>query len=130
VGDRALSFEPITWRQPPTLVGQTPNRPPRPEAVRVLGVSMPVLVRSEDEDCYLDGKHGYIDHSRGRIILNARRAALAEAPETVLHEILHGLEVATATPLTEEVVTRISRGLYAVLRDNPELVRWLMEGAE
>jgi hypothetical protein len=105
-------------------------QPRCPEAVRVLGVEVPVLVRDMNEDTVLDRWDGYTDHARGRIVLRAGHAEGYEGRETLLHELLHVLEKATCTALEEEEVGRLSRGLFAVLRDNPELVRWLMEGAE
>jgi hypothetical protein len=104
----------------------TPND--MPEFVRVLGLDVPLLVRSPDQDTFLDTKHGYFDPGRCRIVVRDIDG-MEERRESVLHELLHALEKATATPLEEEQVCRFGRGLFAILRDNPALVRWLMEDA-
>jgi len=101
---------------------------PMPEFVRVLGIDVPLLLRRSDEDAYLDSRHGYCDHGRDRIVLR-REDTQEQRRETVWHELLHAVEKATTTDLPEEVLGRVSRAQYAILRDNPALVAWLMEDA-
>jgi hypothetical protein len=107
-----------------------PARPafPMPEFVRVLGLDVPLLLRSPELDTKLDSWHGYFDPSRSRVVLN-ELDPVEERRDTVWHELLHACEKVTATDLPEEAVTRISRAQIAILRDNPALVRWLMEDA-
>jgi hypothetical protein len=104
----------------------TPN--PMPEFVRVLGVDVPLLLTDPREHVFLRDCHGYADGDRGAIVLN-QNTSLEKRRDTVLHEVLHFLERALRTELEEEQLGRMGRGLFAVLRDNPALVAWLMEDA-
>jgi hypothetical protein len=46
--------------------------------------------------------------------------------ETVLHEVLHALDVALATNLTEQQITALSSGLYALAQDDPDATRYML----
>lgn len=45
--------------------------------------------------------------------------------DTVLHEVLHCCEAAAGIELEEQHIASLATLLYAVMRDNPELVKWL-----
>jgi len=104
----------------------TPNE--MPEFVRVLGIDVPLLLRPCEADAYLDSRHGYCDPNRDRIVLR-QEDTTEQRRETVWHELFHACEKASATDFEEEEVARMSRAQFAILRDNPALVRWLMEDA-
>jgi hypothetical protein len=56
-----------------------------------------------------------------------------KAGETSLHETLHVIwEERGLTPKDgeERIITALSRGIFAMLRDNPEFRRWLVKMAE
>jgi len=46
---------------------------------------------------------------------------------TVLHELLHTIEHLQALKLKEREVVALETGLFSLLKDNPELVAWLLE---
>lgn len=73
---------------------------------------------------------GHTDHKSLRILVDVG-AEPAVCAETLLHEILHTLTVATGLtaeldPDVEEgLVTRLTPRLLAVLRDNPAVIDYL-----
>ena len=51
----------------------------------------------------------------------------AQLRDTLLHEILHVVDWTVKAELKENQVAAIASGLYAVFKDNPEFVEWLMK---
>jgi len=102
------------------------NDPPKPMplVLRVVGLDIPLLLRGDDDN-YLDDKMGYCDFKRNHIILSDMNP-LTVLRETCLHEVLHAVDHAVQSSLCEEDVHRLARALYAVLRDNPAFVDWLV----
>jgi len=94
-------------------------------SVRILGLDYPVLVQFKDTDTYLDGKFGYFDGVRMRIVLAANNDPGVQG-EVLLHEIVHAIDAAMQTGLEEDQVGRLSRGLFAVLKDNPGLLAHIL----
>lgn len=47
--------------------------------------------------------------------------------DTLLHEIIHGIDFAFNAKLTERQVHSVATGILAVLYDNPEIVAWIMD---
>jgi hypothetical protein len=50
--------------------------------------------------------------------------------ETLLHEILHALEVQMNAHIPEDKLRQLAVGLYATLKDNRKLVQYLLEEEE
>lgn len=61
---------------------------------------------------------------RQRIVLNADNAP-ETIRETLLHELLHAVDKSVRSGLTEDQVWQIARGLFAVFRGNPGVLRYL-----
>ncbi len=99
--------------------------PAMPSSVRVLGMDMAVVVRTGD-DAHMDDKFGYCDNLRMRIVLSENNTP-SQMRETCLHEVVHAVEWAVKADMEEDEVGRMARGLFAVLRDNPSFVKWIME---
>ena len=49
--------------------------------------------------------------------------------DTLLHEVIHGIELQLGYKLTEAQVSGLAAGLLQVLRDNPGFAKWLLEPA-
>lgn len=79
---------------------------------------------SEGEDTFA----GRIDHDRQRILMEDGQTLEAEQ-DTLLHEVLHGVERAMDLDLEETKVHRIATGLLAVLKDNPDFLEYLKKNA-
>jgi hypothetical protein len=47
--------------------------------------------------------------------------------ETIIHEVLHGIEYFMGMDLEEDVIKQFGRGLTMVFKDNPRLLEYLGE---
>jgi len=50
-----------------------------------------------------------------------------EEVDTLIHEIVHGIEVAYRIRIPERTVGLIAHGLTQLFRDNPQLLDWIAE---
>ena len=74
---------------------------------------------------------GNINCSHGLIKIDSR-LGLDEIKITLWHEFTHGADIESADSedslmLREDQVGRVSRALFAIMRDNPKLVAWMLE---
>lgn len=93
-----------------------------PSTVRIAGLDFAVAIETSED--FTDEMFGQIDHRR-RLIRLSDRVTPEQHRATLLHEILHGVDTACDTELTEHQVSALSRGLFAVLRDNPDVAAYL-----
>jgi hypothetical protein len=96
--------------------------------LRVIGVDFDVKFTNELAERDLEGKCGLTDFGAARLLIRDS-LAIGQQRNTLLHEILHALAEAvlpSKRPLTEEQVEALARGLLAVLRENPDLVRFIV----
>ncbi len=82
-------------------------------------------VTTERDDVRMEGCSAAIRHYDCEILIDERTAECQRCLESVFHEVLHGLQVAFRLDLDEHVVENLGRGLSAVMRDNPALVKWI-----
>ena len=47
--------------------------------------------------------------------------------DTLIHECVHAIDFGMHTELTEKQVSALGSGIWALLNDNPELMRFLQE---
>ena len=95
---------------------------PRPESVRILGLTYQVATETNTD--FTDKANGHIDGDAQAIRI-ADGLGPDKERETLLHEVIHGTSFAMCSDLTEHQVRSMANGLYAVLRDNPDLVPYL-----
>jgi len=95
---------------------------PRPDSVRILGVKYPVATETNTD--FTGTANGHIDGDAQAIRI-ADGLGPDKGRETLLHEVIHGTSFAMCSDLTEHQVRSMANGLYAVLRDNPDLVPYL-----
>jgi hypothetical protein len=93
-----------------------------PTSVRVAGLDFTVGI--EDSEDFTDDLFGQVDYRRRRIRISDRADEVRQR-ETLLHEVIHAVDEAVDADLTEHQVTVIARGLFAVIRDNPDLGTFL-----
>lgn len=88
--------------------------------------SMEYDVIKTDKPILLDGQvcNGIIDYENLFIEISTNRATQKQE-ETLMHEILHGIMHERNLILEDEemVVEEISKGLYQVIKDNPEIFK-------
>lgn len=99
------------------------SKPSAPATIRVAG-KVYVLEPVERNDLGAD-RAGEANHRKLRITYDTAWAPCQQR-DTVLHEVLHCCEAAAGIELQEQEVASIATLLYGVMRDNPELVKWLM----
>jgi hypothetical protein len=95
-----------------------------PKRVRIGGIDyaikhVPRLVSADGDLC-----NGLFDSNRSVIELNSENELSQGRIEQVLiHEILHGIVFTTGLNLEDEEITVnvLAKGLYQVIKDNPQL---------
>jgi len=88
----------------------------------VLGRTVRVVFVGDLGDEYLDTRpySGRFIPAASEIRIDARNPEEEQA-EALLHEVLHSVDLAVEAGLKEKQISALSRGLYAVFRDNPKL---------
>jgi len=102
-----------------------------PDRVKVLGHEIDVEVVPVDE--IMDGDHPELDpedqgcyiEREQMIFLRSDMGPDAER-ETLLHEVCHALESGLGMGLSENANNRLARGLLLLIRENPELMAFLV----
>lgn len=95
-----------------------------PTKLKIIGRDTPVL-KLED----LPDKYGEFDYNTFTIKVKAGQHTLAEA-DTLLHECIHALDDCFQLKMTERQVYCTATGIIALLRDNRELVQYLVNAIE
>jgi hypothetical protein len=60
-------------------------------------------------------------------ILVREKTALGYMQDTLLHETIHAIDETLVTGMTEQQVSNIASVLLAVLKDNPEFTKWILQ---
>lgn len=100
----------------------------RPTAMRLNGLTWRIRFLTKAE-LFVDSGADLLGHSKQTDTeLHVRDGMPADRERAILwHEILHAVESDAGISLTEEQVRAMAAGLFAVLRDNPDLTRYLLE---
>jgi hypothetical protein len=88
-----------------------------PKTIRILGKKYPVRIKRIS-----GGEWGLFKGPQQVIELNTTFSSMDEAVDTLLHEIIHGIEYNNNLEYDEPRVRATATGLLAIIRDNPELV--------
>ena len=68
------------------------------------------------------------DHSQVELKVRIREGLPSgEERESLLHELCHAVDEQLGLKISETKIRQLSVGLYAMLRDNPALVKYLMK---
>ena len=95
-----------------------------PTKLEILGKSFDVkYIEPCGLACEADG---VIRHSDQIIKVN-KECHPERQKEVILHEMIHAIDRIAVLNLGEDNTIRLSNALYAVLRKNPGLVKWVME---
>jgi hypothetical protein len=98
-----------------------------PPSIRVGPHDIKIRLVSEKE---LGDDFGIFQNDRLEITLCEEYAAGSLAVDTALHEILHAIWLVSmreSSGTEEQVCSTIASQLTQVLRDNPELVKWIQK---
>jgi len=97
--------------------------------INVLGCRF--MAREAEPGEIPDDSVGSVNVEAG-LILMKRGLSYDEARETLLHELIHAVDIKTAggRQLSERRVSRISACLFQVLASNPEAAFFIVMGAE
>ena len=93
-----------------------------PSSVVILG-----RVYNIDQKDFIDGDLlGQCDSDALKITIKKNQPAILEA-DTLLHEILHAIDDAMQTKMKERQVHCTATGIIALLRDNPDFVKYMFK---
>lgn len=94
-----------------------------PKVVRMFGKSYAVELHPFDDR--------FGDHSQVELKVRVREDLPPdEERESLLHELCHAVDEQLGLGIREKRIRAFSVGLYAMLKDNPELVKYLMVKAK
>lgn len=97
----------------------------RPVSVRLLG-------RTYDIN-YVDGSVLADGHDFGQIIYPLHKIYIlehqtpVEEADTVLHELIHAIDMTMGLQMSEHQVHHMATGLMALFQDNPEIAKYFSE---
>lgn len=94
------------------------------DPVVILGLHYDVVYVDREHDGMSD-KVGLAEPDHTRLLITRGYSAEAER-ETVLHEVLHILDIAMRVGLSEKQVSVLARGLLCVLTQNPHLTKKIL----
>ena len=97
----------------------------RPNHIRLLGVSIPLIVSSSKPVDPEEEVYGVWDGNEMTITLNSDCGAVQERT-TVMHELVHAIDDFLYLEMSHQEVYILSQVLYQVLIDNPTLTDYLM----
>jgi len=85
--------------------------------IKILGLDYDIKF-AENEN--IDGLYGEIIHKKNLIRLN-KEYSLERQKESLLHEVGHAINVELILKLNEDTISRLSKGLYQIIVDNPHI---------
>ena len=68
-----------------------------------------------------DKMDGHIAHNKTLIEIESEMTGGPKA-QTILHEVLHEIEIQAGLDLKDSTIDALAFGIYQVIRDNPELL--------
>ncbi len=96
-------------------------KPPR--SIDVLGKSWTVVIQEMEDTDY-----GMCEHAKNRIIVSPKQST-DSMRDTLLHELLHAIDIELQAKMGERRVRLIATGLLQVLRHNKALVAFLTDAS-
>lgn len=91
-----------------------------PTSVKVMGKVFTVVSGK------LEHAYGTMDPMSLVITIDPEATGKGNIEDTLLHELVHAAEYHAGLKFNEKWVRPVSSGLLAILKDNPELVRFLI----
>ena len=94
---------------------------PCPESFQLLGKAWQVKFGNMADD----GMYGQCHHSELKIDVSTAQP-LDGQKDTLLHEVTHAIDLELGLKLREKQVRRLATATLSWMRDNPEIVFWLL----
>lgn len=94
-----------------------------PKTLRIGGKTYPVNLTHEKE---MGTFLGEIRYTFQEIRVREQQCEDGKR-ETLLHEVLHAASDLGHSEVPEPAIDSLSKCLFGIFRDNPELVKWMME---
>ena len=97
----------------------------RPESVRLLGRTYDIK--------YVNGSALADGHDFGQIIYPLHLITIldgqtpVEEADTVLHELIHAIDLTMGLDMSEHQVHHLATGLMALFQDNPDIAKYFAE---
>ena len=73
------------------------------------------------------GESGNTCIHRAQVQIDPRDTSPGQVRATLLHEVVHCIEGDLELKMSEKLTSRLSVAMYGWMRDNPDVVKWLME---
>lgn len=94
-----------------------------PDEVTVLG--KPWQLINNNKYCKKHDVYGLTDACECRIYYSTKTTP-SQTRDTVLHELIHALDLSLHLELTEQQVHAMAAALYGTFMGNPKFTRWLL----
>ena len=94
------------------------------KSVRILGKTYSLHWVEKQQFKYEDCGHCDYEKQEIAVVMGYHKE---QERDTLLHEILHGIEHEMGLDLAEEEIRSLATGLYAVFMDNPDLLKYLKD---
>ena len=96
--------------------------------VRVGAVVYPVRWMGEVVSDGGKSLYGAVSHVPDDEIYMSNQTSPMRRRETLLHEVIHTIDERFGVGLTEKAVASLSVGLFEFMRENRDVMRWMMGG--
>ena len=94
-----------------------------PDSVRIGGVDYSIVYKERIISGEGKALLGQIDFDNSRILIEPSVQSLQGQHQTLLHEIMHGIEHHFKMDLTEDEIDNLANGVYMVAADNPDIFK-------
>jgi len=90
--------------------------------IRILGIEVPIKIVNDDEmsDGDFLGKYFYGQN----VIKISEKQPLVKSKESLLHEVMHAIDIMMGIKMGEANINRFTHALYAVIEDNPHIFEY------
>ena len=98
-----------------------------PDKIIISGMEYEVILT--DEPIFMDNlrAYGHIDFENKKILIDKNIRDKQGHIQTLIHEIIHGIvydrELNLRSDGEETIVDQLSKGLYQVIKDNPDMFK-------
>lgn len=89
---------------------------------KIIFMSKEWTIRADNTLC---DEYAYTDVGMCDIRYNPNQLVSSQLQDTILHELLHAIDLTLHLRMSEGQIHAMAAGLYSLLRENPEFHTWL-----